>query len=111
MDKALINKNIVRKYLEDSLGFPNRLYPDLKDYVIVDESGTHFIHLLMGWEGEKYVYTALRHLEVQEHGIILVHQEQVDKPVELDLERLGVSRSMITRSDKTKVSLEVLNFQ
>ena len=96
MDTVLERKQLIKSYLEEKLGFPNRYFPNLKDYVIIDEQQVHFIHLLMGWNEGQYVYQALRHLEVKEDGAIVIHQNNVDKPIDLELTEFDIPAFTIT---------------
>ncbi|MEM1328458.1 MAG: element excision factor XisI family protein [Bacteroidota bacterium] len=95
MDYLLKYKEDIKEYLESKLGFPNRYFPNLRDYVIVDETQAHFIHLLMGWKEKKYIYEALRHVEIKADSNIIIHQSNVDKPLHLDLIDLGIDATHI----------------
>lgn len=95
MDKILERRTQIRSYLEGKLGFPNRHFPHLKDYIIVDEEQNHFIHLLMGWKKNQYIYQALRHIEIKANGRLIIHQANIDKPLNMELINLGISASDI----------------
>ncbi|MEL6721394.1 MAG: element excision factor XisI family protein [Bacteroidota bacterium] len=96
MDTVLDRKKVIKSYLESKLGFPNRYFLNLKDYIIIDEQQVHFIHLLMGWNEGQYIYQALRHIEIKEDRSIIIHQNNVDKPIDLELIELGIPISEIT---------------
>ena len=92
-DTAWLEKAQARKL--NRTGFPNRYFPLLKDHIIIDETNSHFIHLLMGWKKKEYIYTALRHIEVKADGKVIIHKNNVDKPLEVELVKLGIPESAI----------------
>ncbi|MEN0050457.1 MAG: element excision factor XisI family protein [Bacteroidota bacterium] len=106
MDQLLKRKAQIRSYLEDKLGFPNRHFPNLKDYIIVDEEQVHFIHLLMGWKKDQYIYQALRHIEIKADGGLIIHQANIDKPLDTELINLGISASNIQYHEADRAAIE-----
>lgn len=99
MDRSIDRKDLIQSYLESKLGFPNRYYPTLSDHILVNKDRTHFSHVLTGKQEGKPIYQVLRHLEIDTNNSIIIHQNEVDKPIEAELEILGIPAEDIVFSE------------
>ncbi|MEL7122616.1 MAG: element excision factor XisI family protein [Bacteroidota bacterium] len=90
------------------MGFPNRYFPDLKDHLLIDVTGNQYIQLVMGWKNGNYLYQVLRHLEVSEDGKVIIHQNNVDKPLAEELIAQGIPEELIKKMEEVFVLCLVL---
>lgn len=77
MDKIEKYKNIIQKELEYQASIPFENAPDLKRYLIVNESKTQFILMVLGWHEECYKHYCMFHVELID-DMIWVHQDNTD---------------------------------
>lgn len=95
MDHILDIKKIVKDTLQGFVGLPNKMYPYLRELLLVDDQQQHFVLFTMGWNKKRYVHQTTFHLEVKATGEIWIHQNNTDVPVEHILIEKGISKAQI----------------
>ncbi|MEM0991495.1 MAG: element excision factor XisI family protein [Bacteroidota bacterium] len=91
MVKALDKKAILENFIQEYIYLPNEDFPHLRQVFSKDTEEKHFILTCTGWNGELHTHYTVFHFELQNNGIILVHENRTDNTLDDWFEEHGIS--------------------
>ncbi|MEM7375659.1 MAG: element excision factor XisI family protein [Bacteroidota bacterium] len=65
--------------------------PDLKKHLIVNQTQTEFILLLLGWDKKRYTHSVLYHIELRENKV-WVHEDNTSVGIAAVLAEKGIPK-------------------
>ncbi|MEM1121559.1 MAG: element excision factor XisI family protein [Bacteroidota bacterium] len=91
MDKIKKYQVIIQSILKDRLGFPTKEFPHLKDELLISEDKMNFVQITYGWNRQQqYTNFTAFHIELNQIGKVLIHQNKTDLPIDELLVEKGV---------------------
>lgn len=96
MDKLLEQRrDLIKTFLEERQGFPNEDHPHLRDILSMDQEKNHFLLSTVGWDQAEFVCELFFYIELEDDGIILIHENKTDVLVDDFFIENGISESEI----------------
>jgi hypothetical protein len=94
MDKITTYQQIILALLEEYSAIPNAYPTELRDQIVADTVRNHFQLVSLGWEGARFVYEVVFHLDIV-NGKIWIQQNNSEADLAAELVERGVSKSDI----------------
>lgn len=89
MGKMKKYETIIKEILQENADFYKGTTNPLDLQVISDKEGAHYQLLMLGWQGDDYIFQCLLHLDIREEKI-WVQWNDTDTAIEEELVKRGV---------------------
>ena len=94
MDKITQYQQIIFELLQEYAAIPPSYPTSLKDEVVADTVRNHFQLISLGWEGSKFVYDVVFHIDILDDKV-WIQQNNTEANIALELIERGISTSDI----------------
>ena len=84
-------QKIIKTYLKDFAKRKPANLPDIEVQVISDTENNHFQLAYVGWQGNRFIYSILFHLDIK-NGKVLIQKNATERLVDEDLIKNGVAK-------------------
>jgi XisI protein len=92
MDKITHYQQIIINLLEEYSAIPSSYPTELRDEIVADTVRNHFQLITLGWEGARFVYEVVFHLDLIE-GKIWIQQNNTEANLAEELCERGIPKS------------------
>ena len=92
MDKVANYKKIVRDLLTEIAALSPEQEGDIENQLITDDEHGHYLLFYVGWEGTKYYYASIAHIDVKPNGRVWLQHDGTDLRIGEELMKRGISK-------------------
>ncbi len=93
MDTLETYRQLIKKVLGEYARIPYA-YGDIQSHVFCDHEGDHYLLLVMGWEGARYVHGCIIHLDIID-GKVWIQRDGTEHGIADELEEAGIPKDHI----------------